>query len=110
MDDADRLRVFWMACVPARVFLVLLAKHFGPDYPLATASLSLLLAGGFLWQWMRQKPSAFGGNVFWSRPLHAALFVCFAYLVYQKSKRAYLILLLDVLVGIVGVYVNRMQT
>ena len=100
-----RIILFLSACIAARCGLVLLARFGSPRVLTYLAIFALMVSIGLMYQYLvnPKKPGVFGGQPWWNdlRPVHSLIYLTFAIfvLVLKKPEKAYLMLLLDVLIG-----------
>ena len=96
------LLVFLLACLPARLGAAYAAYQFPAWLPwmglLAAIVAINWLFGSF------SHTGFFGGKVWWAsmRPVHACIYLVFAAMAFAKVPQAYLLLVLDALVGLVA--------
>ena len=68
--------------------------------------IAVMASIGMMYQFIvnPHKPGAFGGDSWWNnmRPVHAFLYLLFAVLVVVRPKDAWMVLALDVVIGIVA--------
>jgi hypothetical protein len=100
-----RMFLFLAGCIPVRMGAVYLARTATTTLPLL-GLLALFPTLGFLYFWLtgtRQTgPEVFGDRIWWNslRPLHALLWGTFAVLALFEYRYAWILLLIDVIVGI----------
>ena len=101
-----RLLTFLIACIGARLLLVLIVKNINKNYLPFLGYLGLLIAFGFIFNFInhKDKGSTFGQKAWWSfmRPVHAVFYLWFSCLAFKRSRDSYIPLLLDVLVGLMA--------
>jgi hypothetical protein len=110
----DRRKLtFFLGCIPFRLGLVVLAYFLPLKYLPIFGYLALLPAIGFLGQYvlgLRKTGKGFaGGEIWWTqlRPIHGALYLVFALYAIQKQRFAWIVLLVDALLGFgAGLYNN----
>ena len=99
--------LFLIGCVGARSLFVLIAKSINTKYLKYLGYLALLPAMGFIYIFLtgsRQTGAeTFGEKIWWNnlRPIHALLYILFAYNAIRGNRKAWLYLLADVLIGLV---------
>ena len=103
-----RILLFLLLCLPVRIALVWAAKKYTHKYPVYFVLLGLGIAVSFLRQYRTNAKSAFGGNVFWDRRMHAVLFFGFAATAWLAPDEAYTWLAADVLLGTSGFVYHRL--
>lgn len=94
----------FIICIFVRLSIVYLTFHLSNRYPNLVKPLAsvfvLLSLGFFIVEFFKLKPyGAFGNNVWWNRYIHSLFYAVFAYLSFQQNKKAYVVLLLDVIFG-----------
>jgi len=115
-DIQERFIMFIFGCMVARVSLLLLAKNVGPKYLRLLGFLCLLLAIGFLTIYLgdlRKTGVEVNGNEIWwneLRPVHAVMYLLFAIYAIKKKDYAWIILLLDVCIGLVAFIMYHCQS
>tara|TARA_B110000444_G_C18376033_1_gene382635 strand:- start:74 stop:451 length:378 start_codon:yes stop_codon:yes gene_type:complete len=96
---------FLLLCIPIRIVFVFIAKSINEKYLPYLGYLSILPALGFAYIFIfgkrKKGGETFGEKIWWNnlRPLHSILYFIFAYLAFKKSNKAYVLLLLDVIIG-----------
>jgi hypothetical protein len=100
---------FLTGCVGARLLLAIVAKEIPRKWLPLMGYGALLPAFGFLYLFLsgaRKGPGAFGEKIWWEylRPVHAFLYFAFAFYAINKCPSAWLFLLIDLLVGLVGFF------
>ena len=107
-DIQKRFIMFIFGCMVARVSLVLLAKNVSPKYLRILGFLSLIPAIGFITIYLgelrKTGGEVIGNKIWWNelRPVHAVMYLLFAIYAIKKKDFAWIILLLDVCIGIVA--------
>ncbi len=103
-----RVPLFLIGCLGARTGIAYLVKRVSSKYRLLMASLLLIPAIGFaviyLFRLRRTGGEVFGQRIWWDklRPFHSLMYFAAALAVYFRKKNAYLLILLDTLVGLVA--------
>jgi hypothetical protein len=103
-----RFLLFLIGCIGTRLLFVYIAKNINLTYLPFLGYLALLPAIGFLYIYLfnarKTGAEVFGDKIWWNklRPLHALLYLLFAGMAIMKNKRAWIFLLLDVIVGLVS--------
>mgnify|MGYP000001369589 CR=1 FL=1 len=95
----------FIICIFIRLSIVYLTFILGIKYPDLLQPIGLMFAlislAFFVIEILKMKPyGAFGNKVWWNRYIHSLFFALFAYLAFQQNKKAYIVLLVDVLFGI----------
>ena len=99
---------FLLACIPARLFIAWIAKKVPNNYLPYLGLLALLPATGFLYIYLsgmrKTGGETFGKKIWWNnlRPIHAFMFYLFAYLAFNKNKKAYIVLFIDAIFGLIS--------
>jgi len=105
--------LFLGLCIPLRFLLAYMAKVIDVKYYKYTATLAIILAIGWLYFYFvipNSRGSALGkapklgaSPVWWNkyRIIHAALYITYAVLAYQKNRNAYVPLLIDPILGLI---------
>jgi hypothetical protein len=102
-----RFLLFLGGCIPARLFLVFLAKKTPLPFLPYLGYLALLPAFGFLYLFFTGKRQTGletqGAPIWWAhfRLLHGLNYLLFFFLAVQRIARAYQILLFDVVLGLI---------
>ena len=108
MNKNKRIILFLCCCIPLRLSLVYLAKK--EVYINVMGVVALLISIGFMYQFIvhPHKTGAFGGDSWWNgtRPVHALLYLIFAIMTFINPKYAYVVLLVDILLG-TGFFINH---
>jgi hypothetical protein len=103
-----RFLLFLIGCIGTRSVFVLLAKNIGVNYLPYLGYLALLPAIGFMYIYLtgsRQTGAeVFGEKIWWNdlRPLHSLIYFLFAYNAIIGNRKAWIYLLVDVLVGLIS--------
>ncbi len=112
-DMQKRFLLFLIGCIGVRSIFVLIAKNASAYYLPFLGYLALLPAIGFIYIYLtgsRQVGAeVFGEKIWWNnlRPIHASLYLLFAYNAINGNKMAYQYLLYDVIFGLVSFLVNH---
>ena len=101
-----RFLLFLFGCIGTRLSLTVLAKTLPLTYLPVFGFLALIPAIGFMVIYvfgLRQTGGeVFGDRIWWNdfRPLHAGLYGLFAYLAITKNSNAWIVLLVDTVLGL----------
>lgn len=112
-DIKKRFLLFLIGCMGTRLFFVYVAKNIESKYLHYLGYLALIPAIGFTYIFFtgsRQTGGeTFGQPIWWNylRPIHAALYYVFAYMAIHKNTSAWVVLLLDVVIGLVSFLVHH---
>jgi len=109
MDDIQkRFLLFLIGCIGTRTLFVYVAKYAGEKYLPLLGYLALLPAIGFIYIYLtgsrKTGAEVFGEKIWWNdlRPLHSLLYFLFAYNAIIGNNKAWIYLLVDVIVGLVS--------
>jgi len=103
-----RFIAFLLLCIPIRASFVIISKNINKTYLPYLGYLALLPALGFAYIFIFGKRKTgletMGGKIWWNniRPIHSILYFIFAYMAIIKSDKAYVPLLIDVIIGLLG--------
>ena len=103
-----RFALFLLGCIPARIGLAYVAKTASKNVLLYLGIMAIFIATGFMYLWLsgerKTGGEVFGDKIWWNniRPLHSLLYFAFAYGAIMGYKDAWIILGVDVLVGLVS--------
>ena len=103
-----RFLLFLLLCIPARFGLTALAKFIPLKFLPVMGVVYLVIGASFLYLNLFNKRLTgveTGGNVIWwndLRPLHGFLAIIFAILAISKVRDAWLVLLVDTLIGLIA--------
>jgi len=99
-----RILLFLFICVVVRTSFIGVAKYIQPEQLPLFAPFTLLIALGFIFAYVRNKPlGAFGGTVWWNnlRIFHAITYLIFSILALRQNKMSYFVLLFDIFIGVI---------
>lgn len=102
-----RFLLYLGGCIPIRFGLVWLAKILPPIYLKYMGILTLIPAFGFIYLYLTGKRTTgvetMGAPIWWApfRIIHGIMYLLFSIAAITQYKDAYLILLVDVLLGLV---------
>jgi hypothetical protein len=103
-----RFLAFLLLCIPSRIIIALIAKYIDNKYLPYLGYLAILPAIGFAYLFIYGKRKSggetFGQKIWWNhmRPIHSFMFALFAYLAISKNKDSYIVLSIDVFIGLVS--------
>ena len=112
-DITKRNLLFLVGCIGTRSLFVYLAKTINVKHLQWMGWISLIPAIGFLYIWWnglrKTGPEVMGERIWWNdlRPVHATLYLIFAYMAINKQEKAYIPLLIDVSLGLIAFLINR---
>jgi hypothetical protein len=101
-----RILLFLVGCIGTRSLLVYIAKTTDVKYLPYLGYLAILPAIGFMYIFItgvrKTGVEVFGDKIWWNnlRPVHALLYLLFAYFAIHKNTNAWIILLIDVVFGL----------
>jgi len=113
-NQRKRLLLFLIGCIGTRSLLAWIAYKF-PMYLPYMGALALLPAIGFLVIYIggirKTGPEVFGDRIWWNdlRPVHGMLYALFAGLALCKNESAWIVLLIDVIIGFSAFVLNRIR-
>ena len=105
MIVVERLAVFLFVCIVLRLGIAYVAYVTPQKWLPLLAAPAMVIALGFLWNFIRApRVGAFGGAAWWQplRLVHAITFACFAALAVCRIRQAWVLLVLDVAIGLIG--------
>jgi hypothetical protein len=103
-----RIPLFLIGCLGSRTAIAYIVSSLSNKYRLLIASILLAPAIGFaviyLFRLRRTGEEVFGDRIWWDklRPFHSLMYFAAALAVYFQEKKAYLLIILDTLVGFVA--------
>lgn len=106
LSKLQRILLFLFGCMTARFALVYMAYVVPTKYlPWMGVGAGVIATGFFLIYvngWRKTGMETGGQNIWWNdlRPIHAALWFAFAVLAIARQRKAWLVLLLDTLLGL----------
>ena len=104
-DIQKRFLLFICGCILTRSLFVLIAKNYIDFLPIM-GYLAIMPAIGFFYIYSTNSRQTgnevFGDKIWWNnlRPIHGTLYTIFAYMAINKDPNAWIILLLDVIIGL----------
>ena len=105
-DIQKRFLLFLIGCMGARTGLTLTAKYIDKEYLPIMGIIAVIIALSWLYLFTfglrTTGPEVMGNTIWWSniRPVHAIIYLIFAYLAFKKSDKAWIPLLVDQLLGL----------
>ena len=115
-DQNKRLVMFLLGCMGTRLLLVYAAKNVHNTNLVRLGYTSFLVSAGLLYFYFSGTrttgPEVLGGKIWWNnlRPVHATLYALFGLNAINGNRRAWIILLIDLLVGFTGFVYNRLTS
>ena len=106
-DIQKRFLLFICGCILTRTLFVVIAKNY-IDYLPIMGSLAFVPAIGFFYIYLTNSrqtgDEVFGDKIWWNslRPIHGTLYAIFGYMALRQDPNAWIILLLDVILGLSG--------
>ena len=107
------LLMFLIGCIGARFLFVIIAMYISTKYLKYLGYLALLPATGFMYIYLtgarKTGVGAFGEKIWWThlRPIHSILYFLFAYNAIIGNKHAWIYLLADVSIGLIGFLIQH---
>ena len=101
-----RIVLFLGGCIPARLLLTAVAKYSPVYYLPYIGMVTLVIAIGFLYLYFTGKrrtgAETQGAPIWWMkmRIFHGLMYLLFSIMAFMRMKNAYIVLLLDTLVGL----------
>ena len=111
-EKQKRILLFLVGCIGIRSALVILAKEGSSRTLRYLGYTALIPAVGFaliyLFGWRKTGAEVFGNRIWWNhlRPVHSMLYFLFAYLAINGNKNSWVVLLVDVIIGLIA-FVNH---
>jgi hypothetical protein len=102
-----RFLLFLFGCIVVRFLFVFIAKKYQKYLPYM-GGIALLISIGFLYVYFSKSRitgrEVFGEKIWWNdlRPIHALLYLLFAVFALNKVSYSWVILFVDVLIGLVS--------
>jgi hypothetical protein len=103
VSKTSRMYLF-LLCIFVRVLFILIAKNINKNNLPYLGIIALIPAIGFSITYIKDnKIGAFGGKVWWKnlRIVHSLMYLLFAIYSLQKKSFSYIILVIDLLIGII---------
>jgi len=103
-----RFLLFLIGCIGFRFLLVYIAKNIDITHLKYMGYLAVLPAIGFFYIYFTGTrttgPEVFGDTIWWNelRPIHGLLYLLFAFNSIKGNKSAWIYLLVDVIIGLLG--------
>lgn len=105
MNFMQQFLLFLVGCIGLRSLFVYLAYLANTTYLRYMGYVAIFPAIGHLYLFFNdtRKTGAFGSKLWWNhlRPIHGLLYFLFAYTAIQGNHRAWVYLLLDVILGLI---------
>ena len=108
-----RMLLFLIGCIGVRSLFVVIAKYINTTYLKYLGYLALLPAIGFIYIYLTGSRKiggeTFGEKIWWNnlRPVHAILYLLFAYNAIRGNKQAWIYLFVDVLIGLISFSIHH---
>jgi hypothetical protein len=105
-DIQKRFLLFLIGCIGTRALFVYVAKNIDVKYLPLLGYLALLPAIGFLYIYFtgsrKTGAEVFGEKIWWNdlRPIHSFIYFLFAYNAIIGNNKAWIYLLVDVIIGL----------
>lgn len=101
-----RIFLFLFGCISIRFILVYIAKNINMNYLPYMGALATIPAIGFIYIYVNDLRKSglevFGDKIWWNmlRPIHAILYLLFAYNAINLNPNSWIYLFVDVLLGL----------
>jgi hypothetical protein len=108
-----RFLLFLIGCIGSRTLFAILAKNISVNYLPVLGYIALLPAIGFIYIYVsgsRKTGVEVGGEKIWwndLRPIHALLYLLFAYNAIYKNADSWKYLAVDVVIGLVSFLIHH---
>ena len=100
-----RFIAFLLLCIPVRLIFVYVVKKINKKYLPYIGYIGIIIGLGFMYHFILNKSRGrtFNQISWWGylRPIHSILYFTFAYLAINENQKAYIPLLLDVIIGLI---------
>tara|TARA_B100000795_G_scaffold267547_1_gene252591 strand:+ start:52 stop:390 length:339 start_codon:yes stop_codon:yes gene_type:complete len=109
MEEKYRKLLFIFGCLPIRILYIHFAKNANLNQLFYLGIIAIIIGLSFFYQSkFGGKNSPFGGSVWWHpvRNIHGILWVLFGILAIMKKSKAYMVLIIDVIIGIIA-FINN---
>ena len=109
----QRILLFLIGCIGVRFLFVIIAKYINRNYLKYLGYLALLPAIGFIYIYLtgsrKTGAEVFGEKIWWNnlRPIHAILYLLFAYNAIIGNPQSWIYLLVDVLFGLISFLIHH---
>ncbi len=110
-----RILLFLTGCVGTRLAFVYIAKYATQSVLKVLGAMALLPAVGFLYIYLsgarKTGAEVFGDRIWWNnlRPFHGGMYATFAILALSGNSQAWIVLLLDLLVGLTAFAIHHIS-
>ena len=107
-DIQKRFLLFIFGCIGMRTLFVVIAKNIDIKFLPYLGYLALVMAAGFIYIFLtgsrKTGMETFGDKIWWNdlRPVHALMYGLFAYNAINKNQKAWIFLLIDVIIGLIS--------
>lgn len=107
-------QLFLLGCIPTRILIAYIAFHFSDNKSISNilAILALMISIGFFYIYFtgsrKTGVETEGELIWWNnwRPVHGSIYLLFSILTFLNVKNAWVLLALDVLVGLAA-FINH---
>ena len=106
--------MFLVGCMGTRALLVYLSKTTNNANLARLGYVAFLVSAGLLYFYFSGTrttgPEVLGGKIWWNnlRPVHATLYALFGLNAINGNRQAWIILLIDLLIGLIGFIYHRL--
>ena len=106
MDKIKIILYFLFGCMFARLLMVYIAKIININYLPYYGLITLIISVMFLKNYINNsnfETGFFGNRVWWNnnRLIHSLLYFIFSIMAFYKNKKAWIVLLIDALIGLI---------
>jgi|TARA_B110000971_G_scaffold221140_1_gene267074 hypothetical protein len=107
-NKMKRMGLYLVGCMGARSTLTYIVKNHPDKYKNILTAMLLIPAIGFAYIYLnglrKTGGEVFGDKIWWNnlRPVHSILYLITAILVFLKNKKAFYVLAVDTLIGLVA--------
>lgn len=109
-----RLFLFLIGCIGSRSLLAYITKNVNVDYLPYFGIIAFIIAISWIYLFISGArttgPEVFGEQIWWNniRPLHALIYLLFAYNAINKNQNSYIYLVIDVIVALIAFIVHKL--
>ncbi len=113
--NRQRLLLFLIGCIGVRSLFVIIAKYIDKNYLKYLGYMALLPAIGFIYIYLtgsrKTGIETSGEKIWWNnlRPIHAGLYLLFAYNAIIGNPYSWIYLLVDVLFGLISFLIHHIE-
>ncbi len=102
-----KIIAFLLGCLGIRLILALIAKNISKHNLKLSAIPATIIGLSFLFIYLfdlRKSGFEAGGKIWWNnmRPIHGLMYICYACYAYKQVDFAWIVLLLDTIIGFIA--------